>query len=67
MWLWPPEREYTWSDIVRFEVGDLVPGSTSGYRPLEEAIDMSLEQFHEAFFEADVSTCFTTPVAFWPP
>lgn len=67
MWLWPPEREYKWSDIVRFAVGDLVPGATSGYRPLEETTGMSLEQFHEVFSKADVSTCFTTPVAFWSP
>jgi hypothetical protein len=40
-------------------------GGMSGFRPLEEATGMSVEQFYQSFVQPNNNRCLETPADLW--
>ena len=63
LWLWSPaDLGNTLEDILPFI--DSQVGSMNNYLPLEEATDMTIEQFYASFVHSD-DLCFETPASLW--
>jgi len=43
-----------------------IPNSVSGYRQIEEATGLTLEEFYRLFKEPGKDKCFETPASLWP-
>lgn len=59
LWLWSPDNAMT---IGRVTGGYI---DVDGYRSLEEATRMSIEQFYQAFSQPGNQTCLETPADLW--
>jgi hypothetical protein len=53
----------TFEDIGRVATGRV--GDVGDYRSLEEATEMSIEQFYQIFVQPDNQTCLETPADLW--
>ncbi len=63
LWLWSPEHTMSLERLVN--MGSSPIGDLSGFRSLEEATGMSVEQFYQSFVQPNHKTCLETPADMW--
>ena len=67
MWLWPPDRNYSLKEAASMLFGDRFGKEwLTGYLPIEEAVNMTIEEFFNRFRDTSNISCLETPVNLWP-
>jgi hypothetical protein len=62
LYIWPPEQDVSLTGLV--EEMPAIRGAP--LRPLEEATNMSIDEFYDAFTDPNSTTCLETPIDLWP-
>lgn len=63
LWLWSPEHSMTLDRLAN--LGNEPISDMSGFRSLEEATGISVEQFYQSFAQPNNKRCFETPADMW--
>ena len=63
LWLWSPEHTMSLERLAN--MGSSPIGNMAGFRRLEEATGMSVEQFYQSFVQPNNKRCLETPADMW--
>jgi hypothetical protein len=66
LWLWSPDKEWKFEEMIRVVYGPPVPHAPEDpILPLEEATGMDLKTFYNVFKDLDNQSCLETPANLW--
>jgi hypothetical protein len=66
LWLWSPKHNFAISEILSMGVFKIrFMGPSSLYIPVDEATDLSIDDFVQVFSDPENSSCLETPIELW--